>query len=71
MSNWRISEIESAENYLERPDVMVGDTIEILSNNQLGYKKYKVVIENGNRTLKILADWGNDIYEDENENIKE
>jgi hypothetical protein len=43
MTNWSIRENESPENYLEKPEVVVGDTIEILSNNQLGYKKYKVV----------------------------
>lgn len=65
MTNWTIRANESPENYLEKPEVVVGDTIEILSNNQLGYKKYKVVLKNGNKTLKTLADWGAEIYEGE------
>ena len=67
MTNWTIRENESPENYLEKPEVVVGDTIEILSNNQLGYKKYKVVLKNGNKTLKTLADWGAEIYEGEDD----
>jgi hypothetical protein len=67
MTNWSIRENESPENYLEKPEVVVGDTIEILSNNQLGYKKYKVVLKNGNKTLKTLADWGAEIYEGEDD----
>ena len=67
MTNWSIRENESPENYLEKPQVVVGDTIEILSNNQLGYKKYKVVLKNGNKTLKTLADWGAEIYEGEDD----
>ena len=63
MTNWRIEESESSESYLEKPEVVVGDTIEIMSNNQLGYKKYKVILENGNKTLKTLADWEAEIYE--------
>ena len=66
MTNFRIEESENAEDYLVKPEVLVGDTIEIMSNNQLGYKKYKVVLSNGNKSLRILADWGNEIYEGDN-----
>ena len=44
MTNSTIQEYESPENYLENPDVKVGDTIEIMSNNQLGYKKSKEIV---------------------------
>jgi hypothetical protein len=64
MTNWSIGENESPKSYLEKPEVVEGDTIEVVSSNQLGYKKYKVILENGKKTLKILADWGAGIYED-------
>jgi len=67
MTNWTIEENENAEYFLtSNPNVNVGDTIEVISYNQLGYKKYKVILgNNGNKTLQVLADWGQDIYEDE------
>ena len=65
MTNWSIGENESPESYLEKPEVAAGDTIEVISNNQLGYKKYKVILKNGNKTLKRLADWGAEIFEGE------
>ena len=67
MTNWQIEESESVYEYLERPEVKVGDTIEIHSNNQLGYKKYKVVLgENNNKDLRTIADWSMDIFEEPN-----
>ncbi len=67
MTNWDIEEHESAHEYLEKPDVKVNDTIVVNSNNQLGYKKYKVILDSdGNKSLQTLADWGADIYEDDN-----
>ena len=67
MTNWQIEENESVYEYLKKPDVNVGDTIEIMTDNQEGYKKYKVISgENGNKDLKTIADWSSDIYEDQN-----
>ena len=41
-------------------NIVVGDTIEYISNNQLGYKKYKVILdENGKKSLKLI-----DSYDD-------
>ena len=36
-------------------NIVLGDTIEYISNNQMGYEKYKVILdENGNKTLKLI-----------------
>ena len=36
-------------------NIIVGDTIEYITNNQLGYKKYKVISdENGKKGLKLI-----------------
>ena len=36
-------------------NIVVGDTIEYITNNQLGYKKYKVISdENGKKGLKLI-----------------
>jgi hypothetical protein len=41
-------------------NIVVGDTIEYITNNQLGYKKYKVISdENGKKGLKLI-----DSYDD-------
>jgi hypothetical protein len=41
-------------------NIVVGDTIEYITNNQLGYKKYKVILdENGKKGLKLI-----DSYDD-------
>ena len=37
----------------------VGDIIEYIPNNQLGYLKYRVVLKNNEKTLEIMED----IYE--------
>jgi hypothetical protein len=67
MTNWQIEENDSVYEYLERPEVNIGDTIEIMSNNQLGYKKYKVILgENGDKDLRTIADWSLDIFEEHN-----
>jgi hypothetical protein len=34
----------------------VGDIIEYIPNNQLGYLKYRVVLKNNEKTLEILED---------------
>lgn len=66
MTNWQIDENESVYEYLEKPEVKTDDTIEVISDNQEGYKKYKVISgENGKKDLKTIADWSMDIYEGE------
>ncbi len=64
MTNHILQETQSPFGYVERNDVQVGDTIEVVTNNQLGYKKYKVVSENGNKLLVTIADWGAELYEE-------
>lgn len=67
MTNHVIGERENANLYLaNNPEVNIGDTIEIETDNQEGYKKYKVISgENGKKDLKTIADWSMDIYEGE------
>jgi hypothetical protein len=65
MTNWTIQESESAYEYVGRPTVQVGDTIEIASNNQEGYRKYKVIMDaDGNKDLRTIADWSIGFYEE-------
>jgi hypothetical protein len=68
MTNWTIYENQSPQGYMSNPDVKIGDTIEVMSNNQLGYKKFKVVAgNNGGKDLETIADWGMEIYEDDSQ----
>ena len=56
----------SITEFLKKPEVVEGDTITVISNNQLGTKKYKVIMnEDGEKDVKIIADWSNGIYEEE------
>jgi hypothetical protein len=54
--NWTVGEPENVYDYLEENDdeIEIGDTIEYISNNQMGYVKYKVVSEKG---LEKIADY--------------
>ena len=39
----------------------VGDTIEYITNNQQGYKKYEVVLDsNRNKTIKLIGSYDKD-----------
>jgi hypothetical protein len=67
MTNWQINGSESVNEYLQKPEVNIGDTIEVITNNQQGYKKYKVILTDGNKDLTTLADWSMDIYEEYDE----
>jgi hypothetical protein len=54
--NWTIEEPTNVYKYLEdkKDKIKVGDTIEYISNNQQGYLKYKVVEEDGEKTLEVI-----------------
>jgi len=61
---------QTPESKMQDANVVVGDTIEVLTNNQLGYKKYRVTNDNGNKSLTTLADWDMGIFEEpNNENV--
>jgi hypothetical protein len=67
--NWSVGEPESVHDYLEENNdkIEVGDTIEYISNNQMGYEKYKVVLdEDGKKGLKKIADYDSMMEEYEN-----
>lgn len=67
MTNHRVDESVDIMEYLEKPEVKEGDTIEVISNNQLGYRKYKVVLDkDGKKDTETIADWGMDLYEEDN-----
>ena len=43
-----------------KPEIQVGDTIEMVTNNQMGYEKYKVVLDKkGKKDLKLIRDYDN------------
>ena len=54
--NWTVGEPTNVYEYLEdkKDKIKVGDTIEYISNNQQGYLKYKVVEEDGKKTLEVI-----------------
>jgi hypothetical protein len=54
--NWSVGEPTNVYEYLEdkKDKIKVGDTIEYISNNQQGYLKYKVVEEDGEKTLEVI-----------------
>jgi hypothetical protein len=37
--------------------INVGDTIEYISNNQLGYEKYRVIDKDGKKDIELIADY--------------
>jgi hypothetical protein len=69
MSNWRVREGEDPYVYLDKhPEIKPGDTIEVITGNQMGSEKYIVELDtNGEKKLRLVADWGNSIYEENNE----
>lgn len=75
MKNYNVSENNGHSVYDEletNKDINVGDTISWITNNQQGYMKYKVVLDDeGKKDLKIIEtydDWINDDPEDNYEN---
>lgn len=67
MTNWVIYEGdgETIGSKMASPQVVIGDTIEYVTNNQEGYKKVRVVQgEDGNKDTITLADWGMGIFEE-------
>ena len=59
---------QTPESKLQENDVVVGDTIEVLTNNQLGYRKYRVILDaNNNKSLSTIADWDMGIFEEQND----
>ena len=56
--NYQVYEGEgnSVQNKLKTtPNIAVGDTVEYITNNQMGYEKYKVILnENGEKKLKLI-----------------
>jgi hypothetical protein len=67
--NWSVGEPESVDDYLEEnnDEIQVGDTIEYISNNQMGYVKYEVILgDDGKKSLKKIADYDSMMEEMEN-----
>jgi len=56
--NYQVYEGEgnSVQNELKtNANISVGDTVEYISNNQMGYEKYKVILnEKGEKKLKLI-----------------
>jgi hypothetical protein len=56
--NYQVYEGEgnSVQNKLKTtPNIAVGDTVEYITNNQMGYEKYKVILnEKGEKKLKLI-----------------
>ena len=59
-TNHVVGEEVSVYERVKDKDVDVGDTIEVISDNQEGYRKYKVVNNLGKKELKLINsydDW--------------
>ena len=73
MTNYSVYEDEGKsvqEELNTNPNIVVGDTIEYISDNQMGYKKYRVMLGANNvKTLKLIDSYEHQIgieqYEDE------
>ena len=56
--NYKVHEgsLNSVHNELKtNPHIVVGDTIEFIIKNQLGYEKYKVILdETGKKNIKLI-----------------
>ena len=61
--NYRVYEEEGNSVYEELKtnlNIIVGDTIEYITNNQMGYEKYTVILdEKGKTTLKLIDSYDN------------
>lgn len=60
MTNYTVFEGTNNSVYKEfktNKKIIIGDTIEYISNNQMGYEKYKVVIKNGVKCLELLQNY--------------
>lgn len=61
--NYRVYEEEGNSVYEELKtnlNIIVGDTIEYITNNQMGYEKYTVILdEKGKKTLKLIDSYDN------------
>jgi len=74
MTNYRIGEGQSPyEEFETNTKIVVGDTIEHTPNNQQGYAKYKVVLnEDGEKELKMIDSYDHQMgmydYSDNEEN---
>ena len=55
MTNYQVREDFELYALLNKKYIQFGDTIQLITPNQLGQKFYKVINENGNKTLFILA----------------
>ena len=43
------------DKFKTTPKIAVGDTVEYITNNQMGYEKYKVILnEKGEKKLKLI-----------------
>ena len=63
MGNYRVYQEDGDTPYGElnsNSNITVGDTIEYFTSNQEGYKKYEVILENGNKGLKLIKDYYGD-----------
>ena len=74
MTNYEVAEGSgrSIQSELEtNPNIVVGDTIAYISNNQQGYTKHLVILDaNGNKALKLIDSYDHqmgDIEYDEDE----
>jgi len=54
--NHNVYNEDNVYDKLEDPNVDVGDTISYIPDNQMGYKKYKVVNNLGKKKLKFIGD---------------
>ena len=75
MKNYNVSDGFSVYDELnDNPNIEVGDTITYISNNQMGWKKYKVILnEEGEKDLEEIADYddmGYNTEEEEEEDTK-
>lgn len=56
--NYQVYEGEKNSVYKElktNPNIAVGDTVEYITNNQMGYEKYKVILnEKGEKKIKLI-----------------
>jgi hypothetical protein len=63
--NYQVYEGEGNSVYNEfktNINIAVGDTVEYITNNQMGYEKYKVILnEKGEKKLKLIDSYDHQI----------
>ena len=65
MTEWHVGEDTDLREYVEQPEVRVGDIINFIANNQEGFMRYRVIMQNGRKFPQPIEDIYGPLFDDE------